>query len=400
MTTRNVSRRRVLAGAAATAGLGAVAGALPTRFAIGAQAPVKVGLMLPYSGTYAKLGNNITDGFKLRLAEANNLLGGRDFEIVAVDDESAPPKAKDNAARLCVKEKVDVLVGTVHSGVAVAMAQVAREEQTLTIIPNAGANMLTGRMCAPNLFRSSFSNWQPSYPAGSVAIADGHKRAVVMSWNYPAGHEAIEAFTESFTAGGGEVVGEILPEFPNVEFQPYLTEIAALEPDCVFVFFAGGGALKFLKDYAAAGLQGRIALYSPGFLTDGVYREAGAAAEGVKTTLHYADALGNPTNRAFRKAFAKTFGREADVYAVQGYDAANLLLAGAEGVEGDLSARSDLYAAIESATIDSPRGPFTLSGAHNPIQDIYLRQVVQGEEKVLGVAHKALEDPARGCRLA
>ncbi|MEK7821030.1 MAG: ABC transporter substrate-binding protein, partial [Pseudomonadota bacterium] len=108
------SRRKILAGAGVAAG----AMFVPTRFAIGQAAKVKIGLMLPYSGTYAALGNNITDAFKLRLKELGGTLGGRAVDFVQVDDESAPPKAKDNASKLIGKDKVDVLVGTVHSGVA------------------------------------------------------------------------------------------------------------------------------------------------------------------------------------------------------------------------------------------------------------------------------------------
>ncbi|WP_448188206.1 ABC transporter substrate-binding protein [Azospirillum sp. sgz301742] len=387
------NRRQFLASTAAGV---AVAG-LP-RFAMAAPARVKVGLMLPYSGTYALLGNNITDGFKLRLAELGEKLGGVEVEFVRVDDESAPPKAKDNAAKLIVKDKVDVLVGTVHSGVAEAMAQVAREEGTLTIVPNAGSNRLTRELCGPNLFRTSFSNWQANFPCGDVMLKDGHRNVALISWNYAAGKEMLDGFKEAFTAGGGRIAKEFLPDFPKDEFQAYLTEIAALKPDAVYCFFSGGGALKFIKDYAAAGLQGKIPLYGPGFLTDGVLAAAGAAAEGIKTTLHYAVTLDNPVNVKFREAFQKATGREADVFAVQGYDAASLLAQGLTAVKGDISARKALYAAMEKAEIDSPRGKFTLSKAHNPIQDIYLRQVKDGKEVVLGVAGKAVNDPATGCK--
>ena len=65
--------------------------------------------------------------------------------------------------------------------------------------------------------------------------------------------------------------------FPNVEFQPFLTEIASLKPDAVFVFFAGAGAAKFVSDYAAAGLKSNIPLYGPGFLTDGNLEAMGGA---------------------------------------------------------------------------------------------------------------------------
>jgi branched-chain amino acid transport system substrate-binding protein len=394
MTTNTTSRRTVLKGAA----LAAASGFIPTRFAIGASAPIKLGLMLPFSGTYAGLGNNIADALKLRIAEAGGSIGGRAVEFVMLDDESAPPKAKDNAMKLIAKDKVDFLIGTVHSGVAEAMAQVARDEDTLVICPNAGSSKLTGAMCSPNIFRTSFTLWQCAYPCGSVMLKDGHRRAVVMTWNYPGGLESAAGFKEAFTAGGGTVVKELLPDFPNVEFQAYLTEIAALKPDAVFTFFAGGGALKFMKDYAAAGLK-NIPLYGSGFLTDGVYKKAGDAAAGIKTTLHYADELDNPVNKAFRAAFQQATSREADVYAVQGYDTGTLLIKGLEAVKGDTKARKALVAAMETARIDSPRGAFTLSKAHNPVQDIYLREVKGGSEAVLGVAHAALADPATGCKM-
>lgn len=394
------TRRRFLQAAAATAGVAATGAFVPTRFAIGQQAKIRLGLMLPYTGTYAALGNNITDAFKLAIGEAGNKLGGRDVEYIQLDDESEPAKAANNANKLVVGDKVDFLVGTVHSGVVMGMVKIAREEDAMLIIPNAGAGAATGEACAPNIFRTSFSNWQPAFPMGDVVLKDGHKRAVLMYWKYGAGIESAGGFKDSFVAGGGTVIKEITPDFPNVEFQANLTEIASLRPDAVFVFFAGGGAAKFVKDYAAAGLKDKIALYGTGFLTDGVLEAQGAAAEGIKTTLHYADALDIPANLRFRPAFKKMTNRDADVYAVQGYDAGQLLVQALGKVKGDTKARKDIIAAMEKAELDSPRGKWTMSKSHNPVQDIYLRQVRNGKEVVLGVAHKALADPGKGCRMA
>jgi branched-chain amino acid transport system substrate-binding protein len=234
---------------------------------------------------------------------------------------------------------------------------------------------------------------------GKVAAEQKKKTAVTFTWKYAAGEESINGFKEGFEAGGGKVVKEITLPFPQVEFQSYLTEIAALKPDVVYVFFAGGGAVKFVKDYAAAGLNKTIPLYGPGFLTDGTLEAQGDSAQGLLTTLHYADDLNNPKDKAFRAAYMKAFKSEPDVYAVGGYDAAQLLNAGLTSVKGDISKRNELVAAMESAKIDSPRGPMTLSKAHNPVQDIYLRKVEGKQNKVIGVAVKALADPARGCKL-
>ena len=159
-----------------------------------------------------------------------------------------------SASRLVERDKVDVLIGTVHSGVQMGIHKVARDTGVLNLIPNAGVHIATRAQCAPNVFRTSFSNSQPTMALGEAMVKRGHKKAVWITWKYAAGDEAFEGFKESYTKAGGTIVKELGLPFPNVEFQALLTEIAALKPDAVACFFAGGGAAKFLKDYAAAGV--------------------------------------------------------------------------------------------------------------------------------------------------
>lgn len=363
------------------------------------QGKLKVGLMLPYSGTYTALGVAIENGFKLKVEELGGKLAGREIEYVKVDDESDPAKATDNVNKLIKRDNVDVIIGTVHSGVAMAMAKAAKESGTVLIVPNAGADAVTGPMCAPNIFRSSFSNWQPAYAMGEVAAKQGKKTAMTITWKYAAGDESVAGFKEGFEKGGGKVVKNLTVPFPNVEFQALLTEIAAAKPDAVYSFFAGGGAVKFVKDYAAAGLNKSIPLYGPGFLTDGTLEAQGESAQGMLTTLHYADGLNTPRDNAFRTAYAKTFKLQPDVYAVQGYDAAQMLAIGLNATKGDITKKAEFAAAIEKAKIDSPRGAFTVGKSHNPVQDVYLRKVEGNENKLVNVAVKGLADPARGCRM-
>jgi len=364
-----------------------------------AAAKLKVGFMLPATGTFAALGTAIENGFRLYISEQGGKLSGREIEFVKVDDESDPSKATDNVNKLIKRDNVDVLVGTVHSGVAMAMAKVAKDTGTILLVPNAGADAVTGAMCATNIFRSSFSNWQPGYAMGEVVAKKGAKKVVTITWKYAAGDESVKGFKEAFEKGGGQVVKELNLPFPNVEFQALLTEIAAAKPDAVYTFFAGGGAVKFVKDYAAAGLKKSIPLYGAGFLTDGTLEAQGLDADGLLTTLHYSDSLGTPRDNAFRLSYAKSFKLQPDVYAVQGYDAAQMLGIGLAAVKGDITKKADFATAIEKARIDSPRGPFTLGKNHNPVQDIYLRQVSGKENKLVGVASKALADPGRGCKL-
>jgi branched-chain amino acid transport system substrate-binding protein len=379
--------------------LAAVAALACTAATAQQAAPLKVGLMLPATGTFAALGDMIEKGFKLYVDEQGGKLAGRPIQYFKVDDESEPSKATDNVNKLIKRDQVDVLVGTVHSGVALAMARAAKESNTLLIVPNAGADAITGPMCAPNIFRSSFSNWQPGYSTGVVAAQRGYKRAMTITWNYAAGNETVKGFTEGFEKGGGKVLKELSLPFPNVEFQALITEIAAQKPDVVFAFFAGGGAVKFVKDYDAAGLRKSIPLVASGFLTEGTLEAQGPAAQGLITTMHYADSLDTPRNTNFRTKFAVTYKANPDVYAVQGYDAAQMLAAGLAAVKGDVSKRDPMIAAMRKAVIDSPRGKFTLSPQHNPVQDFYVREVKGRDNVNAGVAVKALADPGRGCKM-
>ena len=393
------TRRLVLSRSAALIGAASTSLLLP-QIARAQSGKLRVGLMLPYTGTFAQLGVAIENGFRLAIAEQGGKLGGREIEYFKVDDESEPSKGIENATKLVQRDKVDVLVGTVHSGVQMGIHKVARDSGVLSLIPNAGVHAATRSQCAPNVFRTSFSNSQPTRALGPAMIAKGHKKAVWITWKYAAGDEAFEGFKEGYTAAGGTIVKELGLPFPNVEFQALLTEIAAIKPDAVACFFAGGGAAKFMRDYAAAGLKDKIPLYGSGFLTEGVLDAAGDAANGVMTTLHYSDSLATPRNQAFRLAYAKAYRLQPDVYAVQGYDTGLLLVQGANAVKGDLSSKAALYKAMESATIDSPRGKWTMSKSHNPVQDIYLRVVENKENKVLGVAAKALADSGAGCKIA
>lgn len=393
-----IDRRSVLklAGGVAVTGLGVRSFPMP---AIAQGAPVRVGFMLPYTGTYAAIGKTIENAFRQNVAERGDKLGGRALEFVQVDDESDPTKGPQTMDKLVSREKVDVVVGTVHSGVQMAMVKIARESNTLLIIPNAGVGAATGAMCAPNIFRTSFSNWQPGFPMGKVAWDAGHKRVITFSWKYGAGEESVGGFKEGFTKAGGTIEAELYLPFPEVEFQSYLTQIAEKKPDAVYVFFAGGGAVKFVKDYAAAGLKKSIPLYGAGFLTDGTLPAQGEAAEGLQTTLHYADDLDNPVNKAFRENYVKRYGAEPDVYAVQGYDAGALLAVGLDAVKGDFKARDAMLKAMRNAKLDSPRGPMSFSAAQNPVQNIYLREVRKGKNAFVKIAHQGLADPGVGCKM-
>jgi len=396
--TNRISRRRVLELAAGASAISLASPFIRPSFA--QSGPIKVGLLLPYSGTYAQLGEAITRAMELYLKQHGGKLAGREIVFVKVDDESEPPKAPELTTKLVQGEKVNILCGTVHSGVAMGMAKIAREVGITTLIPNAGVNALTRELCAKNIFRTSFGNSQVGLATGKAMIDAGIKKAVSFTWKYGAGDESVGGFAQTFKEGGGQVIKDITVPFPSVEFQSALAEIASLKPDAVYSFLAGGGAAKFIKDYAGANLKASIPLWGAGFLTDGVEQAVGAAGDGVKTVLHYADDLDNPDNKAFRATFEAAYKTPADVYAVQGWDTMQLLDVGLKAVGGDVAKQDALHAAMEKASFKSPRGPFRLSASHNPIQNFYLRELKGGKNVLVKTVATDFSDPTTGCKLS
>src|SRR3954469_20038970 len=174
---KEVTRRGLLQGFAGAAAVSSLPVFQIPALAQGAR--FKVGFMLPYTGTLAKLGQSIDNGFRLYVEQKGSRLGGRQVAFAQVDDESKPETVPDNMSRLIGRDKADVVVGSGHSGVAIAMVKVARDTKAMLIIPNAGANDATGLLCAPNIFQTSFSNWQPNFPMGRVwsAQPSGQSRA-------------------------------------------------------------------------------------------------------------------------------------------------------------------------------------------------------------------------------
>jgi branched-chain amino acid transport system substrate-binding protein len=389
-----ISRRTLVKGAGALA----AATAVPTGWAIAQAKPLKVGLMLPYSGTFAKLGENITWAIELLIAEKGGKLGGREIQFIKLDDESKPENGPQNAERLVKRDQVDVLIGTVHSGVQMGIHKVVRESGTLCIVPNAGVNAVTREQCAKNVFRTSFTNWQPAHGMGLALGKKGVKKAAWITWDYAAGAESGQGFKDGLEKHGGQVVQTLTLKFPETNFQPLLAQVPGLGVEAVGAFFAGGGAIQFVKEYKAAGLK--VPLCGSGFLTEGVLAAQGDAADGIETSLHYGDGLDNPKNAAFRKAFKDKTQRDADVYAVGGYDAAQLLAVGLEAVKGKIEDEANLYKTMRAAKLESPRGPVSFSKSQEVVHHMYLRRAQKGENKVIGIAAENLADPGTGCKLA
>ncbi|GAB4432458.1 MAG: ABC transporter substrate-binding protein [Chloroflexi bacterium OHK40] len=359
-----------------------LAGCAAPNIGGGASGPLKIGVLLPYSDIYAALGESITEGMRMYFESVDNRAGGRPIELITEDEGTAPDAAAQKARKLVEQDQVDLVAGIVSSGVAAALRDYFHDNQKFLIIANAGANALTRAAKSPYIFRASFTNWQPNWPMGSWAAANLGRRAFISVPDYGAGKDTISAFTHSFTAAGGEIVKVQLTPFPNIgDPAPFLAEIQAAAPDFVYSFYSGAAAVTFVKAYSDFGLTGSIPLAGSGFMVEqDVLPSHGSSALGIKSALHWALTLDNAENQAFVAAFAQrelpSGNKGANVFAVQGYDTARLIVEALNAVEGDMSRTDDLIGAFGSAAFPSPRGAFKMdSTTHNVINPIYIREV-------------------------
>ena len=206
-------------------------------------------------------------------------------------------------------------------------------------------------------------------------------------------------------AAGGTVVGEAYPALRETrDYGPYLAQVKAAAPQAMFVFFAGGPAIQFVKQYADFGLKDTIKLAGAGWLTSPLYIDAqGPAAADVLGILNYVPSIETPENVEFQLAFQNTFGRVASEFAVQGYDTARLIIEALALTEGDVDNRAALVAAMHKVTFTGPRGVLRIDPAtNNIIQDIHIFETRAVGDKVRAVVIDtlpAMRDPPNGCRL-
>ena len=362
----------------------------------------KIGVLLPFSGVYATLGAHIENGFKLGLEHFKDDLGDNSVTMVRDDTEANPGSSLAKAKKMILQDKVDAMVGIVSSAVLAGLRDTVHAAKVPLVVANAGNDKMTGERCSPYVVRVSFSNSQVNRPMGKWVFDQGKKKVYLMAPDYAAGHQMMEAFKSTFVPAGGEIVGEAYPPLKGVDdYGPYLSAAKAANPDAIYVFFAGGAAIKFVKQYHAFGLKKDIPLYASGFLTSAAYVQVeGEAADGVITMLHYVPTIDTPENKRFQEGYKAAYGKTGSEFAVQGYDAARVIVEAIKASGGDKQA---FKAKLRQVSFNGPRGPLKIDPAtNNIIQNVY---VIKNEFKDGKVVQSVLDtienvqDPVNGCKM-
>lgn len=352
----------------------------PGRFIARAQ-PVKIGVVLPFSGVYAQLGEDILNGMRLYLDRVNHEAGGRPLQLIVEDETADPGTALQKITKLLESDRVDLLTGLVSTAAAYAVRDVVHNARKVLVVSNAGGNALTRARKSPYIFRTSFTSWQVHYPFGRWVAENISKRVAILSADYAFGRESSEAFKESFLAAGGQLVDEIYTPLGSTDFSAFISRIARARPEAVFGFLAGTDGVIFVRQFAQFGLTGRIRLTMSGFaLEEDVVREVGRAALGTYSVLHWAARLEIPENVAFVRDYQQRYRVVPSVYSGQGFDTARVMVEALDAVRGDTSNPDRLVQAMAEVRFVGPRGLFEFDPVtHQVVQNVYARQVREFE---------------------
>ncbi|MBO6601796.1 MAG: ABC transporter substrate-binding protein [Roseicyclus sp.] len=344
---------------------------------------VRVGMITTLSGGGAGLGIDVRDGFMLAIAQS----GLENIEVIIEDDQRRPDVAVRLSDEMIQSHDVDVMTGIIWSNLAMAVIPSAVAQDVIYLSPNAGPSQLAGRGCHPNYFNVAWQNDALHEAAGAYANSQGYTNSFILAPNYPAGQDALTGYKRVYEGG---LAGELFTELGQTDYASEIAQIRASGADSVFFFLPGGMGIAFVKQFADSGVD--IPLIGPAFSFDqGILQAVGADALGIVNTSQWNRDIDNPTNAAFVESFQGEYGRLPSLYASQGFDTANLLisaLAVADPSDGDA-----FRAALAAADFDSTRGDFAFGPNQHPIQDIYVREVIQDGDvftnRIIGVA---LED--------
>jgi branched-chain amino acid transport system substrate-binding protein len=334
---------------------------------------LKIGFINTFSGGAAIYGKHQKDALELALDHMGRKIGGLDVEVIYGDDQRKPDVGRQVAAKMLKKDKVHVVSGIIWSNILAAVQKMVVRDKTIMVTTNAGWAKMAGKNCNPYFFSTSWNNDQAPEAMGKLMQDAKIDNVFLISANYQAGKDMLTGFMRNYK---GKVAGRILYRLGQRDYQAELTQIRAAKPNAIFGFVPGGMGVAFGKQYRAAGMHKTIPFYSV-FTIDYLSLPGwGKNAIGTFHTSYWDVSSKRPANQKFINDYKKKYGYHPSMFGAQAYDLPFLLEKAVKAVNGDLSNKAGMIAAMEKVTFLPSKGKFRYNTNHVPIQNFYKRKVV------------------------
>ena len=355
------------------------------------QKTVKIGYVSTFSGPTAAIGNDMRNAFELALDHLGRKLGGLPVEVIYEDDTQKPDVGVQKTQKLIESDHVDFIAGYIWSNVLLASLKPLVDSKTITVIANAGASQVSGELCSPYVFSTSWNNDQTPEAMGMYMNQKGLKKVFQIGPNYAAGKDMLQGMRNTYK---GEVVGQEMTRWPDqLDFSAELSKARAAQPDAIFIFYPGAAGVQFITQYAQAGLKGQIPLYQVFSIDELSLPRLKDLAVGIPGAQEWVNDLPNEANKKFVADYIAKYKSRPSFYGAQTYDAVALLNSAVTAVKGDLANKEGMRKEMEKADFKSVRGTFKFGNNHVPIQNFYLQDVVkQGNDYVLKTVATIVEN--------
>ncbi|HZQ11672.1 MAG TPA: ABC transporter substrate-binding protein [Pseudolabrys sp.] len=376
--SRKLTRRRFMATTAA--GAAAVTFKFPAP-AIAQAAPFKLGLLTVKTGPLAQGGIQMEQGVQAFLKENNNTLGGRKVEFFSADTGGNPAGAKTKAQELVERDKVDVILGPLAAFELLAITDYIAQAKT-PLMSLAAAEDVTQRRPNPYFLRASACSSQAMHPMADYAAKEMKlKRMITISEEFAFGYEQMGGFQQTFEENGGKILKKLWPPIVTPDYTPYLAQIS--DCDGVCQGFAGSNPLRFMKQYAAAGLKFPVVTGETGG-DDALLHSFGDEAIGLVSCCPYTADLQNESNKRFLATMEKEFKVLPGFYAAGLYVNCQVVDAGLKKTGGKSDDKEKLMAALKSVSLtETPRGAIKFDHLGNVIGDFYIRRLEKAGGKLI-----------------
>jgi len=343
------------------------------------QSPVKIGLIMPYSGQFADVAAQMDNAIKLYVKLNGDTVAGRKVEFIRKDTGGiAPDVAKRLAQELIVRDNVDILAGFVLTPNAMAAGDVSAEAKKFMVVMNAATAIITTK--SPYMVRTGSTVPQNTETLGTwAATKGGVKKAYTMVSDYGPGHDAEQGFIRAFKEAGGEIVGSVRFPVANPDFSAFVQRAKDMSPEAIFIFVPGGAQPAAIgKALAERGIDpSKTKVMGMGELTEDEARKSlGDAALGIITVYHYDHGHDSALNKTFVTAFKEANGgRNPNIYSIGGYDGIHVIYEALKKTGGKADGDA-LIAAAKGMKWESPRGPISIDpDTRDIVQTIYIRRV-------------------------
>jgi branched-chain amino acid transport system substrate-binding protein len=343
---------------------------------------IKIGVLTDMSSLYTDLaGAGSVLAAKMAVEDFGAAAKGMKVEIINADHQNKPDIGSGIARQWYDADKVDVIVDTPNSGVALAVSEITKEKNKVFLVSGAASSALTGDKCSPNTIHWTYDTWALANGTGRAIVKTGGDSWYFITADYAFGHQ-LEADTEAVVKEmGGKVLGKVRAPLNTPDFSSFLLQAQSSKAKIIGLANAGGDTINSIKQASEFGIvkggQNLAGLLV--FLTD-VHALGLPTAQGlIFTESWYWDA--NDTNRAFAAKFAAANkGIHPTMIHAGVYSAVTHYLKALEALKSDADGKAIVEKMKATPTDDKLFGKGTIRADGRKIHDMYLFEVKKPDE--------------------